>query len=49
MHLIGSDCHNLDTRPTEYENGVKEIIKKSGQEAVDTLIKNANVLIKNCK
>lgn len=49
IHLIGSDCHNLNTRPPEYENGVKEIIKKSGQDAIDTLIKNANVLIKNYK
>lgn len=44
IHLIGSDCHNLTSRSPEYENGIKEIIKKSGQEAVDILIKNANLL-----
>lgn len=44
IHLIGSDCHNLSSRAPEYENGIKEIIKKSGQEAVDVLIKNANIL-----
>lgn len=44
IHLIGSDCHNLSSRAPEYEVGIKEIIKKSGQEAVDVLIKNANIL-----
>lgn len=44
IHLIGSDCHNLSSRAPEYESGIKEIIKKSGQEAVDVLIKNANIL-----
>lgn len=44
IHLIGSDCHNLSSRAPEYENGIKEIIKKSGQEAVDVLIKNVNIL-----
>ena len=47
IHLIGSDCHNLTSRYPDYEDGVKEIIKKSGQEAVDTLIKNANILTSN--
>lgn len=46
IHLIGTDAHNLDNRPPEYEAGVKEIIKKSGQEAIDVLIGNANKLTK---
>ncbi len=45
IHLIGSDCHNLDSRPPEYENGVKEIIKKCSNEAIRTLEENANQLI----
>lgn len=48
IHLLGSDCHNLNGRPPEYEPGINEIIKKSGKEAVDTLIENANILVKNC-
>lgn len=47
VHLIGSDCHNMSSRPPEYEDGVKEIIKHSGQDAVDILIHNANQLVKN--
>lgn len=46
IHIIGSDCHNLDTRPPEYEKGIKAIIKKSGMEAVETLMYNANQLVK---
>lgn len=46
IHIIGSDCHNLDSRAPKYESGVKEIIKKCGQEAIDVLIRNANILVK---
>lgn len=45
IHLIGTDCHNLTTRPPEYENGINEIIKKFGKEAVDLLEQNAKLLI----
>lgn len=44
IHFIGSDCHNLDSRSPDYEEGVKVILKKCGQEALDTLIANANEL-----
>jgi len=46
IHLIGSDCHNLTTRPPEYSDGVKEIIKKCSHQAVEALERNANILIK---
>ncbi|MGN0521971.1 MAG: tyrosine-protein phosphatase [Eubacterium sp.] len=46
IHLIGSDCHNLTSRPPQYEDGVKEIIKRSSREAIEVLENNANLLIK---
>ena len=46
IHLIGSDSHNLDTRPPEYKDGINAIVKKCGQETVDKLITNANNLVK---
>lgn len=46
IHLLGSDCHNLDSRPPEYEEGYQAIVKKCGQSAADRLIKNANNLFK---
>ncbi|MCD7796442.1 MAG: hypothetical protein LUG95_02140 [Clostridiales bacterium] len=46
IHLTGSDSHNLDTRPPEYADGTKEIIKRSRREAIRLLEHNANVLVK---
>lgn len=45
IHLIGSDCHNLDKRAPEYESGVNEIVKKYGESAIKTLENNANLLL----
>lgn len=47
IHLIGSDAHNLSSRPPEYSDGAKEIIKKCGQEAIEALVANANQITKN--
>ena len=44
--LIGSDAHNLDTRPPEYEAGVNALTKKYGQDAIDVSMQNANNLVK---
>ena len=46
IHFIGSDCHNLTTRPPDYRNGANEIIKKCGKEIIDRLEKNTDLLIK---
>lgn len=46
IHLIGSDCHNLTTRPPDYSAGVKAIKDKYGDEAIRILINNANILTK---
>lgn len=44
ISIIGSDCHNLTSRPPEYEKGAKKIIKKCGESALNRLIQNANSL-----
>ncbi len=46
IHFIGSDAHNLTTRPPEYGDGVEAIRKKCGEEALSTLIENAKYLLK---
>lgn len=46
IHLIGSDCHNLTSRPPDYSAGVKAIKDKYGDEAIRILINNANILTK---
>lgn len=45
IHLIGSDCHNLDRRPPDYQNGLKELVKKYGSKPVKDLQNNALRLI----
>ncbi len=45
IHFIGSDCHNLTTRPPAYEPGINALVKKCGSECVDKLMSNAHSLI----
>lgn len=47
IHLIGTDCHNLSTRPPKYADGVKEIISKCGEDVVEQFEYNAAQIIKN--
>lgn len=47
IHLIGSDCHNTDRRPPDYEKGVNEIIKKYGNAPIEDFERNAKNLINN--
>lgn len=44
IHLLGSDCHNLSSRPPEYEAGAAEIIKKCGRSQLERLLENSNAL-----
>lgn len=46
IHFVGSDCHNLDSRPPEFGDGLEVIARTSGVEAVEALMHNANELIK---
>jgi len=46
IHLLGSDCHNLTTRPPEYGEGVEAIRKKLGDAPVRQCIQNANRFVK---
>lgn len=45
IDFIGSDCHNMDSRPPQYAEGAEEIIKKCGRSALLKLIQNAQELI----
>lgn len=44
VHLIGSDCHNLDSRAPSYYEGAKAIIDNCGKAAFDKLIENSNII-----
>lgn len=41
VHVIGSDCHNMTSRPPEYRDGLKAIEKAFGVQGVQYLLKNA--------
>lgn len=45
IHIIGSDCHNLDSRAPAYEDGINVIIKKCGEDTIKQLMHNANKLV----
>lgn len=40
--FIGSDCHNMSSRPPEYENGAAAIEKNCGRAALRRLLDNSN-------
>ena len=46
-HVIGTDCHNMDTRPPLYEQGIKRIANYFGKDVVTKLARNMDKLIKN--
>lgn len=41
VHIIGTDCHNMKSRPPKYLNGISVIEKKLGADAVGQLMENA--------
>jgi protein-tyrosine phosphatase len=45
IHLVGTDCHNLTTRPPEFLPGLRLIEKKAGTEAAEGLMKNARRIL----
>lgn len=45
IDFIGSDCHNMSSRPPEYAQGAQAIVKKCGSGALAQLIQNAQILV----
>ncbi|HEX2986195.1 MAG TPA: CpsB/CapC family capsule biosynthesis tyrosine phosphatase [Caproiciproducens sp.] len=41
IHIVGSDCHNLNSRPPEYQDEIRIIQKKLGDKFLDGLMDNA--------
>ena len=41
ISLLGSDCHNMTSRPPEYANGISAITKKCGDEIITELMNRA--------
>ena len=47
VHLVGSDMHNMDTRPQLIPDSYHCIEKTYGPECVDYLIKNSKIVLDN--
>jgi len=45
IHLLGSDCHNLDSRPPNLGQAAAEISRRLGGEALDWLVQQQNRII----
>lgn len=45
IHLVGTDCHNMTSRPPEFLPGIRFIEKKAGTEAVEGLMENARMIL----
>ncbi|MDW0116314.1 capsular biosynthesis protein [Sporosarcina thermotolerans] len=47
IHTYGSDVHNMETRPLEYEKGLGVLEKKKQLEMIDILLENNERIIAN--
>lgn len=45
IHFLGSDCHNLDTRPPNMRPAAKVIGQKLGKQAMDDLTQRSKTLL----
>lgn len=42
IHLLGSDCHNMDSRPPRLETALQIISRKLGTEALESICETQN-------
>ena len=42
VHVVGTDCHNMDTRPPRYLDGIHVIEQKIGFQCVQRIVQNSN-------
>lgn len=45
LTVLGTDCHNLDDRPPEIEKALNYISSKFGDETLERIMANANIII----
>ena len=49
VQLIGSDCHNLSSRPPNYSEAIEKIRKKLGEEAIGYLTRMEKLLYRSAE
>ena len=45
VHLVGTDCHNLSSRPPDFASGFRVIEEKAGKECVEVLADHASRIL----
>lgn len=45
LTVLGTDCHNLDDRPPEIEKALHYISSRYGDETLEKIMRNANIII----
>ena len=46
VHVVGTDCHNMNSRPPSYEPGIRIISEKLGEDFVRRLNENAASMLR---
>lgn len=46
VQVVGTDCHNMTSRPPKYQEGIRVIEKELGAETLTVLMNNAAIIIK---
>lgn len=49
VHVVGTDCHNLESRPPHYLHGISIIEKKLGIDYVEQLMENTRRIVNDGK
>ena len=49
LHLIGSDCHNLTTRPPNFSKCEAAVKRKFGKDLFETMMRNADRVLDNAE
>lgn len=47
IHLLGSDCHNMDMRPPNLGPALQVIRRRLGDEAIDRILRNGESVLEN--
>ena len=47
IHLLGSDCHNMDMRPPNLGPALQAIRRRLGDEAIDRILLNGESVLEN--
>lgn len=45
VHVVGTDCHNMTTRPPRFREGMEVLLQKAGASCADEIEKNSRLIL----